>query len=117
MNHSFLLFVSGKPLLPTGGTVNFGRAEKLNKLPPSTFNCIPEDYRSHIKMLLSVNADIRPDATQFSKLHLFDDVLVKTLQYLDALYQWDNLQKSQFYKGNKIEEIKANNKSNKMPLL
>ncbi len=30
---------------------------------------------------------------------MFEDVGVKTLQYLDSLYQWDNLQKSQFYKG------------------
>lgn len=29
----------------------------------------------------------------------FDDVGVKTLNYLDSLLQWDNLQKSKFYKG------------------
>lgn len=29
----------------------------------------------------------------------FHDVGVKTLSYLDSLYQWDNLQKSKFYKG------------------
>lgn len=29
----------------------------------------------------------------------FHDVGVKTLSYLNSLYQWDNLQKSKFYKG------------------
>lgn len=29
----------------------------------------------------------------------FDDIGIKTLTYLDSLLQWDNLQKSQFYKG------------------
>jgi hypothetical protein len=32
------------------------------------------------------------------QLSYFDDVGVKTLQLLDSQFQWDNLQKSQFYK-------------------
>lgn len=33
------------------------------------------------------------------QIEYFADVSVKTLNYLDKLFQWDNLQKSQFYKG------------------
>lgn len=33
------------------------------------------------------------------QIPFFDDVGIKTLTYLDSLLQWDNLQKSQFYKG------------------
>lgn len=96
---TFTLYNKGKPLIPSSGNMTSKRIEKFKRLPDATFNCIPEDSRNHIKMLLSVDTRLRPDAIQFSKLHFFEDVLVKTLQYLDALYQWDNLQKSQFYKG------------------
>jgi SCY1-like protein 2 len=96
---TFTLYNKGKPLLPTDGTLSSKRIEQMKRLPNSTFNCIPEDSRNHIKMLLSIDPTLRPDAHQFSKLHFFEDVLVKTLQYMDSLYQWDNLQKSQFYKG------------------
>lgn len=33
------------------------------------------------------------------QIEYFQEVGVKTLNYLDSLFQWDNLQKSQFYKG------------------
>ena len=33
------------------------------------------------------------------QLPYFDDFGVKTLASLDSQFQWDNLQKSQFYKG------------------
>lgn len=35
----------------------------------------------------------------FLQIPFFDDVGAVTLQYFDSLFQRDNLQKSQFYKG------------------
>lgn len=102
---TYTLYNKGTPLLPTGGVINSSRADQFKKLSQSTLNCIPEDSRNHIKLLLSIDTSLRPDAHQFSKLHFFEDVLVKTLQYLDALYQWDNLQKSHFYKGMNLKYL------------
>lgn len=71
----------------------------LKHLSLGRLSGLPEDAKEHVRMLLSVTPDIRPDAHQFSKLKFLEDVGVKTLQYLDSLYQWDNLQKSHVYKG------------------
>ncbi|XP_018323261.1 SCY1-like protein 2 [Agrilus planipennis] len=49
--------------------------------------------------MLNTTPEMRPDAHQFSKISYFEDIGVKTLAYLDSLLQWDNLQKSQFYRG------------------
>lgn len=62
------------------------------------FNLIPEDVREYLKMLLHINCELRPDAAQVMKIPFFDDVAVKTLEYLDSSFQQDNLQKSMFYK-------------------
>jgi SCY1-like protein 2 len=61
--------------------------------------CIPSGLRETAKMLLSSNPDIRPEAGQVGETPYFQDIGVKTLSYLDAMYQWDNVQKTQFYKG------------------
>ena len=47
---------------------------------------------------MSASPTLRPDAAQFAKIGYFDDIGVKTLNNLDTQFQWDNLQKSQFYK-------------------
>ncbi|KAJ8956503.1 hypothetical protein NQ318_019221 [Aromia moschata] len=59
--------------------------------------CVPEELREFVKLLLSVTPEVRPDAHQFIKIPFFDDVGIKTLTYLDSLLQWDNLQKSQVF--------------------
>lgn len=60
---------------------------------------IPDGFKDTVKLMLSANPELRPDAHQFIKIEYFMDIGMKTLNYLDKLFQWDNLQKSQFYKG------------------
>uniref|UniRef100_A0A0K2T2K1 SCY1like protein 2like [Bombyx mori] n=1 Tax=Lepeophtheirus salmonis TaxID=72036 RepID=A0A0K2T2K1_LEPSM len=72
---------------------------ELKRLRESNLQLIPTDLKEYIKMFLNVTPELRPDAAQFSKIPFFDDVGVKTLNNLDSQFQWDNLQKSQFYKG------------------
>ncbi|XP_074480997.1 SCY1-like protein 2 isoform X1 [Sebastes fasciatus] len=73
--------------------------DQLSSISPAVLNKIPEEVREHVKMLLSVTPNVRPDADQMTKIPFFDDVGAVTLQYFDSLFQRDNLQKSQFYKG------------------
>lgn len=75
------------------------RIQQMKQLSPNKLQCVPEALREYVKMMLNVTPDVRPDAHQFIKIPYFEDVGVKTLNYLDSLLQWDNLQKSQFYKG------------------
>lgn len=98
----YVIYNKGKPLYDTCCSVASLRqciSKHLKQLSLSQLRCIPEEAKEHVRMLLSVCPDIRPDAHQFSKLRFLEDIGVKTLQYLDSLYQWDNLQKSQVYKG------------------
>lgn len=98
----YTVYSKGALLYDTHGSLSALRQcinKHLKHLSASKLNCLPEEAREHVRMLLSITPDIRPDAHQFSKLKFLEDVGVKTLQYLDSLYQWDNLQKSHVYKG------------------
>ena len=100
---AYTLYNKGKPLLLFDASYQY-RPEKFtidlkDKLSQtSTLSCIPEDFRKHFRLLLSIDPKLRPDAQQLSKLQLFQDVLVRTLQYFDCLFQWDSQQKAQFYR-------------------
>lgn len=37
---------------------------------PSLLNKIPEEVREHVKMLLSVTPNVRPDADQMTKVYI-----------------------------------------------
>ncbi|XP_044740222.1 SCY1-like protein 2 [Chrysoperla carnea] len=91
----------GRPLFQyTGDYSKFKRtAKELKQLPNSKLLCVAEGLQEYVKMMLNTTPELRPDAHQFIKIPYFEDVGVKTLNYLDSLFQWDNLQKSQFYKG------------------
>ncbi|KAM4749546.1 SCY1-like protein 2 [Rhinophrynus dorsalis] len=73
--------------------------DQLSRLNPNVLVNIPEEVREHVKLLLNVTPAVRPDADQMTKIPFFDDVGAVTLQYFDSLFQRDNLQKSQFFKG------------------
>lgn len=97
------LYNKGKPLLPfttsfLHNTDKYFSQLKLLLLSDTTYSCVPEDFRKHLKLLLSFDVQLRPDAQQISKLQIFQDVLARTLQYFDSIFQWDNAQKAQFYK-------------------
>ncbi|KAM9328182.1 SCY1-like protein 2 isoform 2-T2 [Pholidichthys leucotaenia] len=97
------VFNEGKPVFKVNKHdifKSFSRQlDQLSSMSPSLLNKIPEEVREHVKMLLSVTSNVRPDADQMTKIPFFDDVGAVTLQYFDSLFQRDNLQKSQFYKG------------------
>ncbi|XP_066561589.1 SCY1-like protein 2 [Amia ocellicauda] len=97
------VFNEGKPIFEVNKHdifKSFSRQlDQLSRLSPSVLSKIPEEVRDHVKMLLNVTPTVRPDADQMTKIPYFDDVGAMTLQYFDSLFQRDNLQKSQFYKG------------------
>jgi len=97
---AFTLYNS-KPLFCNSG--NWGLFKKnsaeLRNLRESNLQLIPADLKEYLRLLLGSSPDLRPSAAQFVKIGFFDDVGVRTLNNLDSQFQWDNLQKSQFYKG------------------
>uniref|UniRef100_UPI00358F0628 SCY1-like protein 2 n=1 Tax=Myxine glutinosa TaxID=7769 RepID=UPI00358F0628 len=100
----YAVFNKGKTILePSVGRDIFKsfsiHLDKLSRLSPSVLRNVPEGVRDHLKMLLNVAPTVRPDADQLGKIPYFEDVGAATLQYLDTLFQRDNLQKSQFFKG------------------
>ncbi|XP_029317634.1 SCY1-like protein 2 isoform X1 [Cottoperca gobio] len=96
------VFNEGKPVFQVNKHdifKSFSRQlDQLSSISPAVLNKLPEEVREHVKMLLSVAPNVRPDADQMTKIPFFDDVGAVTLQYFDSLFQRDNLQKSQFYK-------------------
>ncbi|KAM6146147.1 LOW QUALITY PROTEIN: SCY1-like protein 2 [Phoenicopterus ruber ruber] len=97
----YAVFNKGKPIFEVNKQdiyKSFSRQlDQVFRLSSSTLQ-IYQGVREHVKLLLNV-APVRPDADQMTKIPFFDDVGAMTLQYFDSLFQRDNLQKSQFFKG------------------
>ncbi|CAF3314982.1 unnamed protein product [Rotaria socialis] len=72
--------------------------DDLKAFNTTKLSVLPVEVRDHVKMLLSLKPELRPDSGQFAKIPFFEDVGTKTLEYLDSLFQVDNLQRSMFYK-------------------
>lgn len=102
-----MLFNQGKSLLKPSvchslsACLNQGRLEQVRQLltNDSNFNMIPLDSRHAVRCLLHPDPTMRMDAHQFSQITIFEDILIRTLEFLDSSFQWDNLEKSKFYKG------------------
>ncbi|XP_030369819.1 SCY1-like protein 2 [Scaptodrosophila lebanonensis] len=92
---------SGKPLKMFGSDYSGFRryATELNQRKYPPMNVIPNELTESLRALLHPSATLRPKLHELKQIAYFQDVGVKTLSYLDSLYQWDNLQKSKFYKG------------------
>ncbi|XP_020799857.1 SCY1-like protein 2 [Drosophila serrata] len=92
---------SGKPLKMFGSDYSGFRryANDLNQRKYPPMNAVPGELTESLKALLHPSASLRPKLHELKQIAYFQDVGVKTLSYLDSLYQWDNLQKSKFYKG------------------
>ncbi|XP_033167854.1 SCY1-like protein 2 [Drosophila mauritiana] len=92
---------AGKPLKMFGSDYSSFRryANDLNQRKYPPMNAVPSELTESLKALLHPSANLRPKLHELKQIAYFQDVGVKTLSYLDSLYQWDNLQKSKFYKG------------------
>ncbi|KAL3842613.1 hypothetical protein ACJMK2_020606 [Sinanodonta woodiana] len=97
----YTLFNKGKPLYECNDQLSTFRknAEELSKWRGKSLDKVPEELREIIKLLLNTEPAVRPDPDQLSKIPFFEDVGSSTLHYMDTLFQRDNKQKSQFFKG------------------
>ena len=93
------IYQNGNSPFKMDGDVDHFYRHAMSNAMVTRFDGIPSELVDYIRSLTSASPEQRPDAHHFVKINFFDDVGVKTLNYLDSLFQWDNLQKSQFYKG------------------
>ncbi|GMT04731.1 hypothetical protein PENTCL1PPCAC_26905 [Pristionchus entomophagus] len=97
---TFAVFNKGQvPMRHNGRLDNLKRnADKFKSVPEACMTNIPFALRDDYKQCLNYTPDLRPDATQLTKIAFFDDPLVKTLSYFESLMQMDNQQKMTFFK-------------------
>ncbi|KAG0424765.1 hypothetical protein HPB47_028031 [Ixodes persulcatus] len=101
----YTVYSKGAPLYDTHGSLSTLR-QCINKVAarPALLSAFANSplLQKFTNSLRNVGCgDSRSSYGRFAanELKFLEDVGVKTLQYLDSLYQWDNLQKSHVYKG------------------
>ncbi|XP_076472048.1 SCY1-like protein 2 [Babylonia areolata] len=97
----YTIFAQGKPLFECQGELSAykSNAEELRHVRISSLGAVPEELRDHVKLLLNTEPAVRPDAPQLAKVPFFEDVGCVTLQFMDTLFQRQNMEKSSFFKG------------------
>ncbi|KAK4470494.1 hypothetical protein MN116_005622 [Schistosoma mekongi] len=94
------LFNRGKSILYVGN--DYSAYKRMVKQLPSTLSSkglnLPNNLKEYVKMMLSPDPLIRPDAVQFLRTPYFEDASMSVLRSVDNMYQLDNLARSQFYK-------------------
>ncbi|XP_021338936.1 SCY1-like protein 2 [Mizuhopecten yessoensis] len=95
------IFNKGKPLYECKEQLSQFKkfSAELQKFRSSLLGNVPNELHEYVKLLLNSEPTVRPDPDQLTKIPFFEDVGCMTLQYMDSLFQRDNLQKSQFFKG------------------
>ncbi|XP_065211698.1 SCY1-like protein 2 [Planococcus citri] len=97
----YALYNKGQPFHSSNNnwTTYNQNVSKFKRISNSDLLSIPQEIREIVKLMLNYMPELRPEFHDFLKSEFFDDVSVKALSYLDSMFQWDNLQKSQFYEG------------------
>ncbi|ESP05108.1 hypothetical protein LOTGIDRAFT_151904 [Lottia gigantea] len=97
----YSIFNNGKPLFECQGQLSTFQknAEELRHLRSTLLGRVPDELRDYVKLMLNIEPSVRPAPEQITKVSFFGDVGSMTLQYLDTLFQRENLEKSQFFKG------------------
>nr|CAH8852666.1 unnamed protein product [Trichobilharzia regenti] len=94
------LFNRGKSILYVGN--DYSAYKRTVKQLPSTLSTkatnLPSNLKEYVKMMISSDPQIRPDAVQFLRTPYFEDASMSVLRSVDNMYQLDNLARSQFYK-------------------
>jgi SCY1-like protein 2 len=67
----YSVFNNGKSLYKCNSSYSsfISNVEELRKMTNSQFGAIPADVREYLKLLMHINPELRPDASQVMKVH------------------------------------------------
>ncbi|EDV29325.1 uncharacterized protein TRIADDRAFT_18343 [Trichoplax adhaerens] len=88
---------NGKPLYDYGDNLTSYRRVMEQNTHMAKLK-IPGSLADHCRALVNIAPTSRMDADDVIKTNFFEDVGAITLQYLDSLFQKDNVEKSRFFK-------------------